>query len=124
MQCERNWRAALTPPNELAVADDGGMSETEPTVTRDDRRHRFEITYDGEVVGFTTFREAGNTRVFLHTEIDPKVEGKGLGGRLVRESLDQTRADQMLVDPQCPFTRAFIERHPEYADLVAGEPTP
>jgi predicted GNAT family acetyltransferase len=96
------------------------MSTSDGTVTRHEGRHRFEITYEGEVVGFTTFREVDGVRVFLHTEIDPKVEGKGLGSKLVRSALDQTRADGMTVDPQCPFTRAFIERHPEYADLVAA----
>lgn len=96
------------------------MSDSEVTVSRPDGLHRFEITYDGNVVGFTSFREVDDTRVFLHTEIDSSVEGKGLGSKLIRAALDQTRADGMRVDPQCPFVRSFIERHEEYVDLLAA----
>src|SRR3954454_17109181 len=82
--------------------------------------HRFEIFVDGAIGGHSRFRDSEGVRTFLHTEIDPKLEGRGLGGRLVREALDQTRTAELAVDPQCPFVRAFIENHPEYADLVAA----
>lgn len=82
--------------------------------------HRFEILVDGEQAGYATFRESDGIRTFLHTEIDPSYEGRGLGGKLVRQALDQTRAAGLLVEPECPFVRSFIEQHEEYADLVAG----
>lgn len=82
--------------------------------------HRFEILVDGNRAGLCTFRDEDGVRVFIHTEIDPAFEGQGLGSRLIREALDQTRAAGMRVDPQCPFVRAFIEQHREFADLVAA----
>jgi uncharacterized protein len=37
---------------------------------------------------------------------------------LVRTMLDEIRAGEKTVIPLCPFTAAFIRRHPEYADVV------
>ena len=53
-----------------------------------------------------------------HTEVDEGHEGQGLGAELVRGALDAIRASGRTVIPTCPFTAAFIHRHPEYADLV------
>jgi predicted GNAT family acetyltransferase len=81
---------------------------------------RFEIVVDREAAGYTRFYDRDGVRTFVHTEIDDAHEGQGLGGRLVREALDQTRASGLQVNPECPFVRAFIDGHPEYADLVAA----
>ena len=54
----------------------------------------------------------------MHTEIDPAFEGKGLGSALAKGALDAERALGEPVVPLCPFIRAYIDRHPEYADLV------
>jgi predicted GNAT family acetyltransferase len=81
---------------------------------------RFEIEVDGEPAGYTRFHDRDGVRTFVHTEIDSAREGQGLGGRLIREALDQTRAAGLQVVPECPFVRAFIDEHQEYADLVAA----
>jgi predicted GNAT family acetyltransferase len=95
----------------------------DPDVTQNAELNRFEISVEGEVAGFSTYRDIGGRRVFRHTEIEPRFEGRGLGGRLVREALDQTRAAGLRVEPLCPFVHEFIEQHPEYADLVGAEST-
>lgn len=59
----------------------------------------------------------GNTLVVLHTETDSKHQGQGLAGRLTRELLDQARAEGWQVEPRCPYTAGWLQRHPEYADL-------
>lgn len=81
--------------------------------------HRFEIAMAGERVGLATYRDAGSTRTFVHTETAPGHEGHGLAGKLIRRALDETREAGMRVVPECSYVRAFIERNPEYADLVA-----
>lgn len=60
--------------------------------------------------------------VFVHTEVDPAFEGQGVGGRLVRGALDDLRDRGALVMAQCPFVHAWLERHPEYGDLVFDPP--
>ncbi|MFC4587306.1 GNAT family N-acetyltransferase [Sphaerisporangium corydalis] len=79
---------------------------------------RFEITVDGRIAGFAAYRRKPGQLVFTHTQMDDEFEGQGLGGRLIREALDSARGAGTSVVPLCPFVAAFIERHPEYADLV------
>jgi predicted GNAT family acetyltransferase len=96
------------------------MTDAQVEVRLAPQASRFEIVVDGDVAGHTRFHDHAGVRTFVHTEIDPAREGQGLGGRLVREALDQTRASGLQVDPQCPFVRAFIDDHQEYADLLAA----
>ena len=58
--------------------------------------------------------------MFVHTEVLPAFEGKGVGSRLATWALDDVRARGLKLTPQCPFIAAFIKRHPAYADLVVG----
>jgi len=82
-------------------------------------RHRYEVEVDGEPAGLLTYRLSGGVITHRHTEIDPAYRGRGLGAQLARFALDDARARGLTVKPLCPFVAAFIERHPEYADLVA-----
>jgi uncharacterized protein len=69
-------------------------------------------------VGWVEYRPAGESVIIAHTEIDERREGEGLGSVLVRSVLDRIRASGKTVIPMCPFTAAYIQRHPEYVDLV------
>jgi uncharacterized protein len=79
---------------------------------------RFELRVEGELVGWAEYRPAGESVIVSHTEIDERREGEGLGSVLVRATLDRIRASGKTVIPTCPFTAAYIQRHPEYVDLV------
>jgi uncharacterized protein len=86
---------------------------------RDDREAgRFVITVDGEPAGFAQYRDRGRALAFVHTEIDDRFEGQGLGGRLISAALDDVRSRGLAVLPFCPFVRGYIARHGEYLDLV------
>jgi uncharacterized protein len=80
--------------------------------------HRYEVRVEGEIAGFTAYRELPGRRSFTHTEIAERFEGQGLGSKLISAALDDARAHGLEVLPFCPFVKAFIERHREYADLV------
>jgi len=90
------------------------------SVTRNDERGRFEATIDGEVAGFAEFRRSEGGIEFTHTEVDDRFEGRGVGSTLVSEALDAVRAEGLEVVATCPFVRSYIERHQEYADLLAS----
>ena len=86
---------------------------------RDNRaQSRFEAVSDDTVVAFAEYRALRQRIVVVHTEVEPAFTGRGVGRRLVRWSLDDIRARGLKVTPICPFTAAFIERHPAYADMV------
>ncbi|MBE9375246.1 N-acetyltransferase [Saccharopolyspora sp. HNM0983] len=81
-------------------------------------QHRFEVRTGDEVAGFTEYRLQRGAIAFIHTEIDPRFEGRGLGSTLVRGALDEARRRGLAVLPYCPFVRSFIDGHREYLDLV------
>jgi predicted GNAT family acetyltransferase len=91
-------------------------------ITLNEPEHRYEAHADGELAGFAVFRMRGDRIVFTHTEVDDRFEGQGVGSKLARHALDDVRERGSLrVVPQCPFIRSWIEKHPDYADLVSGE---
>jgi hypothetical protein len=80
---------------------------------------RYEVLGEGKVLGEILYRTRPGRIVLLHTEVVPYAEGGGVGSRLVAGALDDIRARGLRVVPLCPFVAAYIQRHPEYADLVA-----
>jgi predicted GNAT family acetyltransferase len=81
--------------------------------------HRYEAILDGKVVGISQYTLADDVITFLHTEVDPSGEGKGLGSRLAAGALDDVRRRGLRVVAKCPFIAAYIKRHGDYADLLA-----
>jgi uncharacterized protein len=82
-------------------------------------QRRYEALVDGEVAGASYYRDRDGVRIVTHTEVADEFEGQGVGSRLIAGALDDMRAQGLRVTPLCPFAAAYIERHPEYADLVS-----
>jgi predicted GNAT family acetyltransferase len=78
---------------------------------------RFELTVEGHLAA-AYYRRAGGIITFVHTEVPPELGGKGVGSRLVKGALDQVRAAELKVIAECPFVKGWIEKHPDYADLL------
>ena len=81
-------------------------------------RNRYELSIDGGVVGFADYRARPGLIAFVHTEVDERLQGRGLGERLIRFALEDARARDLAVLPFCPFVKVFIERHREFEALV------
>ena len=81
---------------------------------------RFELILDGELAGYTAYTLSDTAITFTHTEILSREREHGLGGRLVREALDQVRehSDYRVV-AVCPFVSKWISDHPDYQDLLS-----
>ena len=79
---------------------------------------RYEATVDGELAGTLRYTLDGPVVTLVHTEVDPRYEGQGVGAELVRGALDDLRARGKKVRPQCEFVLAYLERHDEYRDLI------
>lgn len=93
------------------------MSESELVVRHAPERSRFEIVI-GDDVATLAYTRDGNRISLDHTEVPPSLEGRGVGSRLARGGLEFARAHRLRVIVFCPFVRAYLQRHPEYADLV------
>ncbi len=81
-------------------------------------RRRFEILVDGTPAGYAAYEVRDGVIVFTHTQVDDAFEGKGVGGTLARGALDQVRARGDKVVARCPFIAGWIDKHPDYADLL------
>ena len=82
--------------------------------------HRYELRSGDQVLGFLVHRLAGDVITLVHTEVDPAFSGQGHAATLARGALDDARARGLRVVPSCPYVASYIDKHPEYADLVAG----
>jgi predicted GNAT family acetyltransferase len=87
------------------------------TVLNNTDKNRYELSVDGHLAA-TYYRISDGVITFIHTEVPDALAGRGVGGKLVKGALDQVRAAGLKVVPQCPFVRAYIEKHPDYADLL------
>ena len=93
----------------------------ELTVTDRPDAGRYEVRDGDRVLGLAAYQRRGEQIVFTHTEVDPDAGGSGIGSTLVRGALDDVRARELRAVPLCPFVRAWIGRHPDYADLVDSQ---
>lgn len=80
-------------------------------------RQRYQAVRDGAVLGFAAYQKTEQLIVFTHTEVDPSLQGQGIGGQLIQGALDHVRGLDLRVLPICPFVQAWMARHPDYMDL-------
>jgi predicted GNAT family acetyltransferase len=95
---------------------------TEPRVIDNPRASRYELWRGTTRAGFIQYRAQPGAVLLVHTQIDPAFAGQGLGERLVAGALADLRARELTLVPLCPFVRAYLRRHPDQGDLVAGDP--
>ena len=86
-------------------------------VLNNNAKQRYELAVEGHIAA-TYYSIADGVITFIHTEVPPELGGKGIATKLIRGALDQVRADGLKVIAQCPFVKAFIEKHPDYQDLL------
>jgi uncharacterized protein len=80
-------------------------------------RSRFAVPVADDVAT-ASYRRSGDTLTLTSTHVPPEGEGEGVGSALARAALEFAREEGLRVRPECPFMRAFIDRHREYQDLV------
>lgn len=97
------------------------MAEIE--IVRNDEQSRYEAhTSSGELAGFLDYEFAGELLVLPHTEVKEAFGGQGVGQQLAAAVLEESRRGLRKVVPVCPFVKRYIEKHPEYSDLVGELP--
>lgn len=79
---------------------------------------RFELQASG-ATAIAGYARDGDTITFTHTVVPEAMQGHGLGSQLIAAALNSARAQGLSVVPQCEFVAAYIDAHPDYADLIA-----
>ena len=87
-------------------------------IRHDRAAHRFEVQVEGAHC-VLDYALADDVMTITHTEVPPAVGGRGVAGELVRTALEFARAEGWRVRPACSYAAAWMERHPDYAELQA-----
>jgi uncharacterized protein len=88
------------------------------TIRNNERDSQYETNIDGHIAYVAYEMEHPDRIVFTHTHVPEALGGRGVGGALAKFALDDARARNLSVVPQCPFVKSYIGKHPEYQDLV------
>ncbi|TGL76483.1 GNAT family N-acetyltransferase [Leptospira yasudae] len=90
-----------------------------PEVVHSESESKFYAQVDG-YESHLYYREEGNeVWNLLSTYVPPEHRGKGLAADLVRTALDKARSLNKRIIPSCSYVVTFLNRHPDYKDLVA-----
>jgi predicted GNAT family acetyltransferase len=91
--------------------------EEQLEIVNNTEQRRWQVEIDGRLA-LLQYQERDGQVIYLHTEVPPELEGRGIAGAMARAALDDARARGLRVVPFCPFVASYIRRHPEYQDLV------
>ncbi len=75
-----------------------------------------------QTVGYIDYMTEADALVLTHTVVYEQFAGRGFAGQLAKAVLDDARADGKKIVPVCSYIEAYVGKHPEYADLVRGQP--
>ncbi|HMH80173.1 MAG TPA: GNAT family N-acetyltransferase [Candidatus Acidoferrum sp.] len=98
----------------MTTAQDFGTSD----VFHNAAQQRFELRV-GEALCVLDYRRFPGKLVIYHTEVPPPLERRGFAARMTRAALDFARSENLQVEPRCPYTAAFMQKNPEFTDLLA-----
>lgn len=86
-------------------------------INHDPTSGRFSTRLDGHEAELV-YRRHDRRLLIDHTGVPEAIGGRGVAGTLVKAALDYARAEGLRVVPLCSYSAEYIQRHPEYADLV------
>ena len=80
----------------------------------------FYVGQDGAILAEMVYTmPAPNKMIIEHTEVDPSLEGKGVGKQLVHTAVEYARNHDIKIIPLCPFAKSVFERVKEWQDVLA-----
>jgi predicted GNAT family acetyltransferase len=77
-----------------------------------------DLTDNAEGSRFIDYRLGDGVIDLVHTEVSSEFEGEGHAATLTRGALDAARTRGLRVVPSCRYVAGYVDKHPEYADLV------
>lgn len=86
-------------------------------VQHDSNAHRFSSTVEGHEAALG-YELQGRWMVITHTNVPDEIGGRGIASDLVRAAFEHARQQGWNVRPACSYAAAWVERHPEYNQLL------
>ena len=90
---------------------------TEPEIRDAPERRRYELPMHGDVAVVTYNLNPPNLMI-TETLVPERLEGQGLASRLARYVIADAKARGLLILPVCPYFSAYLQKHPEEAEVV------
>ena len=84
------------------------------TAAHNPAANRFEIELSDGQFAVVDYRLTGDTLTIYHTGVPTAFEGQGIAALMTKAALDWAKAQGYHVEPVCSYTRAYLQRHPEY----------
>ena len=81
-------------------------------------RGRFQAVVEGATCVADYRLECGVMHI-THTEVPPRLQGRGIAAALVQVALAHAREHGLKVNPLCSYARAYMQRHPDTQKLLA-----
>jgi hypothetical protein len=95
-----------------------------PNSVRDNAAgQRYEMDLEGKSA-FVTYRRRGSVMTLMHAEVPHELSGRGWGSALAQGTLQLARSQGYKIIARCPFIAHYIQKHPEFHDLLAAAPAP
>lgn len=92
-------------------------------IAREDRADggRYVARLDGAEAGQLVYRRpAPGELTIVHTRTLPELQGRGVAAALTLRAAQDARAEGLRVTATCSYAAAWLQRHPEWADMRGG----
>jgi predicted GNAT family acetyltransferase len=84
-----------------------------------DKGGRYVIGEAGAEAEMTFSRASPRLIVIDHTGVPDIYRGQGIGAKLAAHAIEQARQGGWKIIPLCPFMKAQVQRHPDWADVIS-----
>jgi len=89
----------------------------DPEIHDNADRHQYELPVEDDVA-VVTYNLSSPNLMITETLVPERLEGRGIASRLAKHVLADAKARELLILPVCPFFAAYLQKHPEHADVV------
>ena len=87
--------------------------------TEENSNGQIELLEGTESIAQMTYSRMDAHNVIIdHTEVDQNVKGTGAETQIVEGMVHWARENDQKVLPLCPFTKAALEKHAEWHDVI------
>ena len=73
---------------------------------------------ESELTFTRTTRKGRKLMIANHTGVPSALSGRGVGLALLKQAVEDARAEGFRIVPNCSFVRVMLKRHEEWQDIV------